>query len=218
MRRIYFSAFTRFPKRKRKLHFDKDFFQKNGLLLFLGIVLLAGMICGCLSARTADENLLHQLETLFLSDVSTRSVQPMGVTFTASMASSFLFVLAAVMMGLSAWGIALVPVIPFFRGFGLGVSSGYLYAAFGLKGVWFYLAVMLPGVLLSSVSILLSCREAMRFSLRFTSSSFSFKREGKEVPDLRLYFTRNGLSLAVSVAAALCDMVFTALFAGLFSF
>lgn len=214
MKRIYFSAFSKISA--PRFHWDKDYIRKNSLLLFLGITLLAGMVSGCLSARTADESLLTQLETLFLTDATTRSVQPMGVTFTASLTSSFLFVLTAVMMGLSAWGIALVPVIPFFRGFGLGISSGYLYAAYGLKGIGFYLAVMMPGILLSCVSILLSCREAMRFSLKFTTSGLSAK--GGEAPDLRLYFTRHGLCLVISVAAAVGDMLFSALFAGLFTF
>lgn len=202
----------------RKWKLSKTMFLEKGLLILLAALLLAGMVCGALAARYADESILGKLDILFASNYKTRAIQPIGTTFAASLASSFLFILATMMMGLSMWGVVLVPVIPFFRGFGLGLSAGYLYASFGWTGVLFHLSVMLPGMFLSAIAIILSAREAIRFSRRLAVTGFARRKKEPTMPDLHLYLVRNGLILGIGVLAALLDMLLTVSFAGLFSF
>lgn len=210
MKRIYFSAVT------PNLHFRilKKELVGRGMLALLAIILLAGMICGAIAARNSDETMLARLDFLFSSNFQMED-QAMIETFAASFASTFLFLLAIVWMGMSLWGTVLIPVLPFFRGFGLGVSSGFLYATYGWQGVLFHTVVMLPGMVVSSVAILLSAREGMKFSKDLIGASFSSGKKGRGAsPALREYLTRNGMILIVGAIAALLDMMLTALLAG----
>lgn len=211
MKRIYFSAATpKFPLKSIK----KELANKGTLLLLTGI-LLVGMVCGVLSAKCADESVLSKLEFLFASNFELREGQTMLTIFAASLTSVFLFLLAGVLMGLSVWGSIFTPVLPFFRGFGLGVSSGFLYASYSWKGVLFHLAVMLPGMVLSSIAVILSAREGMRFSKELTSASFSFGKGRGASPAWKDYLIKNGIILTIGAVAALFDMLLTTLLAGI---
>lgn len=209
MKRIYFSATTpNLPFKSIK----KELANKGTLLLLTGI-LLAGMICGVLSARCADETELSKLDFLFANNFQLREGQTMLTIFAASLTSVFLFLLAGFLMGLSVWGSILTPIIPFFRGFGLGVSSGFLYASYSWKGVLFHLAVMLPGMVLSSIAVILSAREGMHFSKELTNACFSFGKGRGASPVLKDYLLKNGIILAIGALAALFDMLLTTLLA-----
>ncbi len=197
--------------------------KKNRGLVLLFFTLLAGMVAGSVFARGADSGLLGRLDFLFASNFQMRAAQAWYETFAASLASSFMFVLTAVLLGLSLWGMVALPAVVFFRGFGLGLTGGFLYAGYGFQGVLFYLLVILPGAFLSSVTIVLCVREAMRFSSRLAAGGMrsESKNIGRRVDladKLRLYLIRNGVLLIFLVAAALLDMLLTSLFAGAFVF
>ena len=211
----------RFVVPKKEYNIKKDlsgFVSHNGSLLFLFALLLAGMVFGALSARYADSSMLHKMDFLFMSNFETRAAQSLSSTFAAALASSFLFFLLLIMMGLSLWGGVAVPAVPFFKGFGAGFSAGYFYAFYGWKGILFNLIVMLPGVFLSSSAIVLSAREAIRCSSTLVSTGLPGKNHEKQYPSLKIYFFRNGVVLIILVLAALLDMICTALFAAFFSF
>ncbi len=210
MKRIYFSATAPnldFGVLKKEL-------AGRGMLALLTVILLAGMICGAIATRNSDEAILARLDFLFSSNFQMEGQTMIGI-FAASFVSVFLFLLATLWMGMSLWGTVLIPVRPFFRGFGLGVSSGFLYASYGWQGVLFHTVVMLPGMVVSSVAILISAREGMRFSKDLIRASFSSGKKGRGAsPALREYLTRNGMILVLGAIAALLDMVLTALLSG----
>lgn len=210
MKRLVFSAVSQ----KIDLNKVKREIAGKGVLLVLTGVLLAGMVCGALSARSADEELLSKMDFLFYSNFQMKAQQAMLSVFAASLTSTFLFLLADFLMGMSIWGAAFLPIVPFFRGLGMGLSSGYLYAAYSWKGVLFHLAVMLPGMVLSSVAILLSAKEGMRFSKDLTGACFSCGRGRGASPVFHDYLLRNGMILAIGAVAALFDMMLTTLLAG----
>ena len=139
-------------------------FRRQFLLVFLGLFFTAGLILGVLFVRSADYSLLKSLDFVFFSNVTARSALPFYAVFVASLASSFLFLLFCFLCGLSIWGAYCVPLAPLFRGFGMGITAGYLYAAYGFQGFLFHLAVILPGAFLCTVAILLASAESVRFS------------------------------------------------------
>jgi len=117
-------------------------FRQQFLLVFLGLFLIAGLILGVIFIRNADYSLLKTLDFVFFSNVKARSALPVLSIFVASLASSFLFLLFCFLCGLSIWGAYCVPLAPLFRGFGMGITAGYLYAAYGFQGFLFHLAVI----------------------------------------------------------------------------
>lgn len=186
----------------------------NWDLVLLAVVFLAGMAVGAVYARNADTQALERLDFLFAGNYKARMTSSFLSIFSASFASTFLFIFACFLCGLSLWGMLLIPFIPFFRGFGLGLTSGYLYAAYGGYGVLFNLAVILPGAFFCCLAVLLAAREGVGFSHLLASSASKAANHAK----LKIYVLHFGAALGVAFVAALTDLLFSACFGGLFSF
>lgn len=209
---------NRFRKRETPVrNYGKEILyaaKENQAMVLLALILLSGMVLGSIYARSAGFNVLERLDFLFAGNFKARETQPFINIFAASFASSFLFVFACFLCGLSMWGAFFIPIILVFRGFGLGLTSGYLYASYGWKGILYNLAVILPGAFVCCLFILLASLEGIRFSRLIASrnSELSYK------PNLKSYMLRFGIILSGTCLAALIDLAFSALFGGLFSF
>ena len=193
--------YYRSQKKSRPVHesrfrlFDlQSMFQvvtENPLLTALALLLLVGTIFGALFARGADDSILQKLDLLFTSAV-------------------------CFLLGMSLWGMLFLPLIPLFRGFGFGLASGYLYAAYGFQGVLFNAVVVLPGAFLSMIAILLAAKEGMLFSKEALLEAL--RREQSKTLSLKEYAVQFGSFLILSAAAAAIDLITTVCFTGAFSF
>ncbi|WP_283607492.1 stage II sporulation protein M [Faecalispora anaeroviscerum] len=219
-------VFYRFHKKARTVReprvrlFDlQSMFQvirENPLLTVLAFLLLVGTVSGALFARGANDSVMQKLDLMFVSDVKARAVQSSGSAFVASLGSSFFFVVICFLLGMSLWGAFVLPLVPLFRGFGFGLASGYLYAAYGFEGVLFNAVVVLPGAFLSMVAILLAAREGMLFSKEALLEAL--RREQSKTLSLKAYAVQFGSILILSAAAAAIDLITTVCFTGAFSF
>jgi stage II sporulation protein M len=197
-----------------------DFFdavRANYVLVFFSVFFITGMVLGAIFAKNIDFSVLSKLDFLFYSNIRTRSIQPFLSVFTASFASSFLFIFFCFLCGLSVWGMFIIPVVLVFRGFGLGLTSGYLYSSYGGNGIVFNLIVILPGAFICCVAILLAAREGTRFSRRIAVGG---KYQGGIISrtNIRLYLLRFGAFLGIAFLSAITDLILSACFAGMFSF
>ena len=165
-------------------------FRQQFLLVFLGLFLIAGLILGVIFIRNADYSLLKTLDFVFFSNVKARSALPVLSIFVASLASSFLFLLFCFLCGLSIWGAYCVPLAPLFRGFGMGITAGYLYAAYGFQGFLFHLAVILPGAFICLIAILIASRESMLFSKKIHLGRKTEEQEAQPKNNVRHFFIR----------------------------
>lgn len=189
-------------------------FRENKAICFLALLFLAGMVVGAIVARNAGFRSISRLDFLFAGNFKAKASQPFLTIFSASFASAFLFVLACFLCGLSMWGAFFLPVIPFFRGFGLGLTSGFLYVTYGWKGFLYNLSVILPGAFLCCFAILAAALEGIRYSRAL---------EAHRAPatggiSMRNYVTRFGAILSCACVAAILDTLMSALFGGYFSF
>ena len=188
--------------------------RMNWDLVLLAAIFLAGMAAGAVYAGNADPQALERLDFLFAGNFRARATASFLSIFTASFASAFLFVLACFLCGLSLWGMFFIPCVLAFRGFGLGLTSGYLYAVYGGKGILFNLIVILPGAFACCLAVLLAAKEGIGFSRLLAScGSLPVNR-----PKLKLYTLHFGVVLALAFLAALLDLLLSACFGGLFSF
>lgn len=189
--------------------------RSNGELVILSLFLLAGMAGGAVYARYTDSHILGQMDFLFAGDFKARIAESYLSIFTASFASSFLFLFACFLCGLSMWGIFMIPLVLAFRGFGMGLTAGYLYAFYGGKGILFNLCVMLPGATVCCLALLFASREGIRLSRRLAGScgSPAFDRT-----QIRIYLLHFGAALSIAFAAALIDLLLSVCFGSYFSF
>ena len=142
--------------RLRKDNFNlKEFLLKNKTLVILMISLIFGTISGSLLLKNADEQTRNYINVLFLNNFKPELAVSPWTVFISSISSTFIFIIMVFFMGLSAWGFVLIPFIPVLRGLCIGFCEGYLYSSFGIKGLIFHLIVLLPGIILSSLAIIL---------------------------------------------------------------
>ncbi len=193
-------------------------FRQQFLLVFLGLFLIAGLILGVIFIRNADYSLLKTLDFVFFSNVKARSALPVLSIFVASLASSFLFLLFCFLCGLSIWGAYCVPLAPLFRGFGMGITAGYLYAAYGFQGFLFHLAVILPGAFICLIAILIASRESMLFSKKIHLGRKTEEQEAQSKNNVRHFFIRFSILTGILIIGALVDVLTTVCFSGLFVF
>ncbi len=211
-------SLNRKPGWNGKIKFFFQALRENYALVLLSVFLICGMIFGVLFAKNAEVSALSKLDFLFFSNFKARTVQPFVTVFSASFASSFLFILSCFLCGLSMWGMFIIPGIVFFRGFGLGLTSGYIYAAYGWNGVLFNLTVILPGAFFCCLAILLAAREGTRFSRKIASCGALAQSGTISRNNIRLYLLRFGAILGIAFFAALIDLFLSACFSGMFSF
>lgn len=207
----------------QKLNF-RSILKDQIVLVVLAVFFLLGLMGGSLFIRNADFSILEQLDFLFFSNFQGRISSQLTSVFIASFASSFFFLFLCFLCGLSMWGAFLIPAIPFFRGFGLGLTAGYLYAAYGGHGVLYQLALILPGALLCIAAILLAGREGILFSKRLSLRMNRGKENGAESAQtgkklsVKMYLIHYIFFIGLALLSALVDVATTACFSELFSF
>ena len=181
------------------------------------MVFLCGEIFGSVFSKTADLSLLGKLDFIFYSDFTRRASQTLGSIFVASLASSFIFILCCFLCGLSAWGLFFIPFVPFFRGFGIGVTAGYLYAAYGFEGFLFHAVVILPGAFVCVLSILYAAKEGIQISKRIASQCLFVQKSGGDIK-IHAYLSKYGMIVVLAAVSAVLDIIMSACFSGAFSF
>ncbi|ARP50320.1 MULTISPECIES: stage II sporulation protein M [Caproicibacterium] len=189
----------------------KEALSQNRILAALAAVLLGGVVCGALLSAKAGLPTLKKLDFLFNSNYTLHNGSSLLSVFFASAASSFVFILTCFLCGLSVWGALLVPFVPFIRGIGLGMTSGYLYTSYGLHGGIFYAVILLPGAFCSCLAILWAAKEAQLFSHRLSRAGLS--EEGVP-PKFIKYLSQFARILALAFLGAGADTFFSWAFAG----
>ncbi|MCL2089536.1 MAG: hypothetical protein FWH14_08640 [Oscillospiraceae bacterium] len=188
--------------------------KKNKLLAALSFVFVIGMLYGAAMVGSSD-GMNDRLEFITQGFINERTGESLIGIFGVSLQSSASLLVLLFFSGFFAIGQPIALATPFFRGLGLGMSMGYLYANFGGRGMLFSLALIFPHALISSITLIFAAKESMRFSLGFLSR-ISPGNNTAMLP-VRAYVMRFVLMFMFLMAAAFSDAVFTRMFAGMFT-
>jgi len=184
----------------------KKSISQNKLMTFLSLVLLLGVFLGSNIEDFLENQVIENITSIFLSSFKDRFSQPIFYVFISSLSSNFLFLLISFFMGLSVWGFLLVPIIPFFRGFSVGLIQNYLYSQYGIKGILFQLTALFPGIFISSVAILFMAKESILISQSF-SNILIFKSNSKfSKVDFKEYMIKIGIILSLALLSVIVDI------------
>lgn len=208
------------PRRRRlRLPPLRPLLRRHGVALLMAALLLTGLLLGAAYARSADAQTLRSLDFLFTTNLETRLSKGVFGTFCACFASDFLFLFSAYLLGVAAWGIPFLPLLSCFKGFGVGVTAGFLCLSHGLDGAAFYLLVLLPGSFWFSAVLVCFTAEAFRFSRGAFRHTFGKHAPVSSLRDALLRYSARFLSaLGAAFAASLLDTLLWTLFAGTFHF
>ena len=207
------------PRKKRRLPDLKTIIRRHGTTLLFAALILIGLVLGAVYSKSADKNTLRSLDFLFTTNLESRLSQGAFGTFCACFASDFIFLLSVFLLGIAAWGIPFIAALLCFKGFGTGVTAGWLCVTHGLSGAGFYLLVLLPGTFIFCAALIGFAVRAFAFSKHAFFYSLSRQTPASSLRDDLLRFSsRFFSSLGVTSIAALADTLLWTLFAGTFKF
>ena len=192
--------------------------KKNGFFLLFCLILFGGIVYGAVSGRTADESLLQRLDFILQTNYELRCQEGVFAALMASFASSSVFLTVIFLLGLSLWGGFLAVLVPFFKGYGYGLSVGFLYGAYGLQGLCYNLLVILPGMFFSSAVIAAASLKAYKNSLHMVLGLFRSPMTA-DWRSLVCRYCRSMIQmLLLCAASAVVDMLCALCFSWLFHF
>ncbi len=223
MKGIIFSFKKPESKSKRSgrvnLTYIKYVFKRYGIKLMFVILLFFGLAFGSVYAKNADSQFVSSLDFLFTTNFDVRLSQNFIGTFCACFASDFIFLFAIYLLGLSPWGVPIMALVVMFKGFGVGITAGYLFITNSLSGVGFYLLVLLPGTFLFCVALILFSNSAFVFSKQMFFATVSKKTPKTALRNGFLFLNSRFLTaLIMTFCTSLLDTALWTLFAGSFKF
>ena len=173
--------------------------QKNNTLILLGALFVAGMILGAMLLRGAGAETISLLERVVGGFIARRQQSGLSENFISAFASSMLFVAVLFVSGFCAIAQPLIVSAPLIRGLGFGFSAASLYARYGADAIGIVGVLILPGMLISTVAILICCKQALRLSGAFFFTMRPHAAKAGEPLPLRVYCL--GYALAVGLCA-----------------
>ncbi len=192
------------------------FLNRYGISTLLGAGFLFGLIFGAFCAGGADKNLIESLKLIFASDFTSRCSQNIVSGFAAAMTSNFIFFTANLLLGFSVWGSIGVPFVIGFKGFGIGITGGYLYKCHGLAGIGFFILIMLLGNTVSSLALMQQGKGSVAFSCElFARVRGTSLNSGETV---YRYAVKNSFILIALTISSMIDAILNTLFADIFVF
>lgn len=206
--------------KRKHLHFRglpdiRGVLRRYGGAMLFSLTLAGGLLSGSLFSSGLSESLRSKLDLLFVMNLPSRLRSGALGAFCASFGSGFLFIAAAFLCGLSLWGIAGLPFIAFFKGFGIGVSAGYLFSSYGVKGVFFYLLVLLPGVCVFCTALVLQLSSSLYMCRRMLGVIFK-KNEARIRGATAFFLRKTAVCLIMTLLSSLLDVLLWYALSGVF--
>lgn len=139
--------------------------------LMLALVIITGVVIGATLANRAGlgkESGFH----IFMQQTLSKETASKGfwALFSSSFFASAILLCAAFLLGLCVLGAPGHIGISLFKGAGIGLSMGFIYIEYGLKGLGICALFILPWAVLTSLAVMVSCREGIRFSFRLAAA------------------------------------------------
>lgn len=211
----------KFQKRNIKKNFSEKITHTYSMIyghpgvFILSVGLLIGFICGFMTSKICDNDMLSILDILFSSNLQNKLGDPITGNFISSASSNFIFLFVISLLAHSLWGFCVVWIMPVFKGFGTGLVAGYLYIHYRFSGLIFFALILLLGFIVSSAAIILATKDALNLSLSLISSHYKCSIPHKFI-SLKVFRKHVGLIFALAMVGSGMDVLCTMLFAGLF--
>lgn len=187
-----------------RLRFTEVLF-KNKLLIISLAVFLAGIIFGIISVGKYKN--LTDFSAGFITDfMDLRNTEKFSKILLSSFFNSVTVLIVFAVFGTSMFGVVTVPFLLSVIGVIYGNITAYLYSEFALKGIAFNAVIFLPSVIVFLIVLLLASKEAVNFSLKI--SSLTFSKSG--LYNLTLEFKKFLISFLLFISAALVSSLIDA--------
>lgn len=206
---------NRYRKDRKRI---AGFFIGNWQLIVFFLLFILGIFWGSNIIKSNSQ----QTQTLFDSVLSKYTAQRSGQTFFETVVNSLLplavLLLGVYFLGTTPFGMPAVFLVPFFRGIGLGVLSGYLYATNGLKGIAYCALTVYPPCVVAVTVLILCCVESYNMSSDMFSLFRKTTRQIDFLSNFKLYSARFCVFFLITFFSCVLDALLNSGFSHLFGF
>ena len=181
-----------------------EFFKKNSFLFTITLFFTIGVFIGVFSL--GGFNYLKNYSDNYITDyLLLRQNTGFGGIFFKSLLNNLSVLFIFFLLGTSLFGLITVPVCIVFKGLLQGGVISFLYATYGIKGVAFNAIILIPSTVVFVITLLVACRESVRFSLKFASLTLNKTMPFNMAQDFKEYSTKYLLFSGGCLLAAFID-------------
>ena len=193
----------------------KEIFE-NSRLIVLVLLFAGGIVAGSLVVKK-DVGLIAETEELLMDYAMKKAGQGVFQNFKCSFLTNIVFISVTVFSAFSLIGYPLILIVPFFKGLGMGLVSGYLYSAYKFMGLGYTLLMIYPGAIFSVIGLLIICNDCCEYSKNAYNKAI-LGRGHFEKNETKYFMLRQLVFITLSVIGAIIDGLCTELFSGFFNF
>lgn len=179
------------------------------------IVVIIGLVLGSLCGK-GEGDIFQKLTNTILSLFTNSSDNAVYIKFIINLIIPTIFFIIVFFCGLSAYGGLISHLIPFSYSVIIGAFTYFLYSEYKLKGLAFFVILILPYVALSLLGILLMTVESINMSQ--TVLNILNNRSKRNTYSFNIFYKNALRSYIPIVLSAIIKTVLDKLFLGIFSF
>lgn len=187
-------------------HFNRffNYFIKNYILIILCTLYFAGFIVGIFANQKSEEfegrSLAELQQIISVGDSGGFFDTAFDIFFKSSLTAVAVFI-----VGTTAFGVVLTPIILGIKGMLYGGLAGILYCEYRLSGIAFFTLIVMPSAFILLFAYLLASIEAFTFSLMLARLTFPNSRPLNLSADFKGYCIKFFVVLLIIVFASLVN-------------
>ncbi len=189
-------------------------FLENSRVYFFAILLAVGIFAGAFLARS-DSDFYSEITEISENFLNIKNGQGIAENFLDAFAVNALYNALSLFMAFSLIGYPFIVWLPFLRGMGIGLLSGYLYSVYKFTGLGYCVLTIYPSAIISALVFIISCNDCCDYS----KNAFAKAIRGRgqfEKDETKVFLTRQLIYSVVIVLSSGMEAVLNALFSGLF--
>lgn len=187
---------------------------ENSRVYFLEVLFSIGIIIGA-AAINNDFEVTEKLSSIIDSLILLKNGQGFIHNFCNSLTICIFLMAVNLFLGFSLIGYPFIIWLPFMRGMGIGMVSGYLYSVYKLSGLGYSVLIIYPGAVVATFSFILACNASCEYSKNAYAKAI--KGRGQfEKGETAVYIMKTLILTGIGAASALIDALTAAAFSRFF--
>lgn len=194
---------------------DSENLKKYGMSALFAFVVLLGVIAGTAAAAGIDMDIVKSLEFLMFTNAGEGTNGSLQV-FSSAFAVNFIYLTVIFLVGLSPWGMGVIPFVCLFKGFETGLVASYLGVTYEW-GMTYYFLIIAPGIFAFAFSMIIQSGYAVRMSSALGKFMFTAQQDSGWIKDnIKDYMYKSGSMMILATAASLVNTVMWTLCSNMF--
>lgn len=194
----------------------KEIIKKSKIYLF-GFLFICGIIIGAYFVKQSDTSSKERINEICSSYIQSKAGQGITENIISNALINLIFSVINIFLGFSLIGFPLLIWVPFFKGLGTGVFSGYMYSIYKLTGLGYCAMLVYPGTVISAFSLILACCDSCVYSKNAFEKSIIGKGQF-EKDETKIYLLRQFIYMAICFCSSVIDALSALFFSKLFNF